>query len=100
MLLACIRQFAAYLAEPLTDIFNSSLRQGQYPKSYKFEVCTPVPKVYPPQTVSQLRNISGLLTFDKVFEKLLAQLMLSDMEASMDKAQFGNQKGISIDIIF
>ena len=91
-----IRQFAAYLAEPLTDIFNASLRRGEYPSKYKFEVCTPVPKVNPPENISQLRNISGLLTFDKVFEKLLAQLMVSDMEAKADQAQFGNQKGISI----
>ena len=55
-----------------------------------------MPKVYPTQTLSQLRNISGLLTFDKVIEKLLAQLMISDMEAKMDPAQFGNQKGVSI----
>ena len=84
------------LAEPLTHIFNSSIKLGQYPKLYKFEVCTPVPKVHPPQLLSQLRNISGLLTFDKVFEKLISQLMISDMESKMDPAQYGNQKGISI----
>ena len=91
-----IRQFAAYLAEPLADIFNSGLRRGEYPEIYKFEVCTPVPKVHPPQTTAQLRNISGLLTFDKVYEKLISQLIISDMEAQLDPAQFGNQKGISI----
>ena len=91
-----IKQFAAYLAEPLTDIINSSISRGEYPRIYKFEVSTPVPKVHPPQNTSQLRNISGLLTFDKVFEKLIAQLMVSDMEASLDPAQYGNQKGISI----
>ena len=42
-----IKVFAAYLAEPLADIFNTSLRKGGYPKIYKFEICTPVPKVYP-----------------------------------------------------
>ena len=91
-----IKHFAAYLADPLTEILNTSIRRGEYPTIYKFEVSTPVPKVYPTQTLSQLRNISGLLTFDKVIEKLLAQLMISDMEAKMDPAQFGNQKGVSI----
>ena len=57
---------------------------------------TPVPKKYPTESVSQLRNISGLLTFDKVFERLLAQLIVSDMSESMDEAQFGNQKKVSI----
>ena len=59
------KQFAAYLAEPLADIFNTSIRRGEYPDIYKSEICTPVPKVHPPQTTTQLRNISGLLNFEK-----------------------------------
>ena len=53
--------FAAYLAEPLTDIINTSIRRGEYPQLYKYEISTPVPKVYPPKTLSDVRNISGLL---------------------------------------
>ena len=90
-----IKQFAAYLAEPFTDIINTSLKLGEYPQLYKFEVCTPVPKVHPVQKVSQLRNISGLLNWDKIMEKLIAQLIISDMQSSLDPAQFGNQKGTS-----
>ena len=59
-------------------------------------MCTPVPKVQPTQSTAQLRNISGLLNFDRVYEKLIAQLIISDMAAKLDPAQFGNQKGISI----
>jgi hypothetical protein len=55
-----VKQFAAYLAEPLADIYNSGLRRGEYPDIYKFEICTPVPKSYPPQTTAQLRNIATL----------------------------------------
>ena len=62
-----IKQFAAYIAEPLTAIFNCSLLRGEYPEIYKFEICTPVPKVQPTQTTAQLRNISGLLHFDRIF---------------------------------
>ena len=91
-----IKQFAAYLAEPLSDIFNTSKKRGEYPRIYKFEICTPVPKSYPPQNTSQLRNISGLLNFDRVFEKLISQLIITDMESNMDPAQFGNQRGISV----
>ena len=80
----------------MTHIFNVSLRRGEYPKIVKFEVCTPVPKVYPTVKKTQLRNISGLLNFDKVYEKLLAEMIISDMEEKLDPAQYGNQKGISI----
>ena len=55
-----IKHFAAYLAEPLTDILNTSIRRGEYPKVYNFEVSTPVPKAYPTLVTSQLRTISGL----------------------------------------
>ena len=91
-----IKHFAAYLAEPLAAIFNCGLKRGEYPDIYKFEICTPVPKAYPTQTTAQLRNISGLLNFDKIYEKLISQLIISDMEAKLDPAQFGNQKGVSI----
>ena len=77
-------------------IEKASVRRGEYPKIYKFETSTPVPKVYPTQTLNQLRNISGLFNFDKVFEKLLAELIISDMSAKLDPAQYGNQKGLSI----
>ena len=91
-----VKYFAAYLAEPLTHIFNISLKRGEYPEVYKFEICTPVPKVHPPENIGQLRNISGLLIFDKIYEKLLAQMMVSDMAKNMDPSQYGNSKGISI----
>ena len=64
-----IKHFAAYIAEPLSDIINTGIRRGEYPQLYKFEVCTPVPKCYPPRTTSEVRNISGLLSFDKIMEK-------------------------------
>ena len=84
------------MADHLTDILNTRLVRGEYPRIYKFEVSTPVPKLHPTQSVSQLRNISGLLTFDKIIEKLISQLMISDMEEKFDLGQFGNQKNISI----
>ena len=88
--------FAAYLAEPLCDIINTSIRRGEYPNLYKFETSTPVPKHHPPKSTSDLRNISGLLTFDKIMEKLLSEMMIVDMKPKFDSAQYGNQKGISI----
>ena len=75
--------FAAYLVEPLTDIYNTSLKRAEYPNIYKLEVQTPVGKVRPCLKLDQIRNISGLLTPDKVFESLLAELMIEDMKNKM-----------------
>ena len=91
-----IKEFAAYLADPFTDIINTSLRRGEYPQIYKYEIYTPVPKVFPPEKVEQMRNISGLLTFDKVMENMISELMISDMKAKTDPSQYGNEKGTSI----
>ena len=90
------KHFAAYLAEPLCDIINTSVRRGEYPRIYKFEHSTPVPKKFPPTSTADLRNISGLLTFDKIMGKLISELMISDMDSKSDSAQYGNQKGLSI----
>ena len=48
------KHFAAYLAEPLSDVINTSIRKGEYPQLYKFEVSTPVPKAYPPLNTSEI----------------------------------------------
>ena len=90
------KMFAAYLAEPLCDIINTSIRRGEYPDLWKFEVSTPVSKKHPPKSISDMRNISGLLTYDKITEKLLADLMIRDMKSNFDPKQYGNQRGISI----
>ena len=60
-------------------------------KLFKLEISTPVPKSYPPKNISEV-----LLNFDKIMEKLLSELIISDMKPNMDPSQYGNQTGISI----
>ena len=91
-----IKHFAAYPADPFADVINTSIKRGEYPQLYKYEISTPVPKSFPPQTTSEIRNISGLLNFDKIMEKLISELMISDMSSTFDPAQYGNQRGISV----
>ena len=90
------KEFVAYIAEPLTDIINTSIRRGEYPQIYKYEVCTPVPKKYPPQTISEVRNISGLLTFDKILEKLISELIISDMSSHITPHNMVTRRGSQI----
>ena len=53
-------------------------------------------KSSPPERLKDLRKISGLLNFSKITDKILAQFIAEDMESERDKAQYGNQKQISI----
>ena len=76
-------------------MINTAVRRGEYPQLYKYEICTPVPKCYPPRSTSDMRSISGLLTFDKIMEKLISDLIISDMKHKFDPSQYVNQKGVS-----
>ena len=91
-----VKQFAAELCKPLCHIINSKIMLGKWSKLYKSESVTPVPKVFPPLSVEDLRNISGLLTFNKIAETMIAELMISDVSQELDPAQYANQKGISL----
>ena len=64
------KTFAVYIAEPLTDIINCSIKLGQYPTLWKAEIATPIPKTHPTLEVTDLRNISGLLNCDRIMETL------------------------------
>ena len=72
------------------------MKRGEWPTLWKIEAITPVPKVFPTQKLEQLRPISGLKIFNKIAEKIFADMMVVDMKAKLDPAQFGNQKNLSI----
>ena len=57
---------------------------------WKTEYVTPIPKVYQPKLVKNLKSITGLTSFNKVVEKLISEIILSDMEGKMDPTQYGN----------
>ena len=40
--------------------------------------------------------IANLCNFDNIMEKLISELLISDMQEKLDPAQFGNQKHTSI----
>ena len=91
-----VKHFSEQLAFPVSNVINSSIRQGVWPSILKLELVTPVPKVFPPKTVDQLRNISVLLNLNNVIEKIISKMMISNMKHKIDPAQFANQKGLSI----
>ena len=92
---AILKMFSNELSIPVTNVLNSSIKQGIWPTIFKTEYVTPVPKVFPPTKLKNLRSISGLMTMDKIFEKLIGQAMIEDMKKNIDPSQFGNQNGLS-----
>ena len=91
-----IKEFAFYLCIPFSNIINSGLRIGHWPKCYKQETITPIPKQFPPETRDMLRPISNLCNFNKIWEKIISEMVISDMKNNLDPAQYGNQEDKSI----
>ena len=91
-----INEFADEFTLPLCHIINSCLQAGQYPRLWKIEMVSPVPKVYPPEKLDHLRKISGLMNFSKITDKILTEYLVEDMASTWDKAQYGNVKGVSV----
>ena len=94
--LRILKKFAKYIAKPFAEALNASIRQGCWPDILKLEIVTPVPKVYPPKQIDELRNISGLLNLDKIAEKIISKMMIKDMKKQIDPSQYANQEGLSI----
>ena len=90
-----VSHFSEDLSRPLAHLINECLRQGIYPNIWKIEYVTPVPKIFPPEQLADLRKISGLLNFSKITDKVLAEHISDDMEGMRDKSQYGNQKNMS-----
>ena len=91
-----IAEFSIELSQPLTHIINYIFETKIYPTIWKKETITPIPKVYPAESMKNLRPISGLMNFAKVFDRILAEYMTEDMSSNPDLQQYGNQKGLSV----
>ena len=91
-----IKDFSLFLCVPMADIINCGLRVGHWPKSYKRETITPTPKQYPPENREMLRPIANLCNFNKIMEKIVSEMVISDMRNTLDPSQYGNQKNVSI----
>ena len=91
-----IKQCSSLLCVPFCDIVNSGLSKGQWPKLYKKETITPTPKQFPPETRDMLRPIANLCNFNKIFEKILSEMIISDIKTNLDPSQYGNQAHTSI----
>ena len=91
-----IKRFSKFFVDPFTELLNTMIVRGEYPCIWKTEIQTPIPKSFPVQEISQMRNISVLLNFDKICQSIFGELMIKDMKPQIDQSQFGNQKNTSI----
>ena len=90
-----MQEYAPELATPFCDIINCSLKSKVFPDAYKRAEIIPIPKVNPPQSMSDLRPISKTPIGGKMIEKILVSELEKDIKGKLDNSQYGNCSGSS-----
>ena len=86
-----------YIAYPLCKIINLSLKTGKFHVKFKTARITPIYEKGDTHNSSNYRPISSLPFIGKVFERCIAERLLSyfNNNSLFSKFQFGFQKGLS-----
>ena len=86
-----VNRAAGALAFPLADIYNDISGGGEWPKLWKVESVTPIPKKAIPESLNDIRNISCTQLFSKTYESFVLDWLLE--EITLRNNQFGGVKG-------
>ena len=84
-----VKSFPDILAGPITMIFNYISVSSEYPQQWKVEHQIPIPKVTPPSSEDELRNISKTPFFSKVYESFVGEWLMEIVEPYVDPGQCG-----------
>ena len=91
-----LKNHANILAGHLTAIFNSSLREGIIPDTWKSANVIPVPKVNPPNTIEKyVRPISLTPIVSKTSESKILNMVNEKIAENIKRNQFGGMGGAS-----
>ena len=90
-----LNKYHDILAIPLTIVFNQVLNTLHWPKLWKSESVTIIPKNNAPSGPGELRNLSCTPVFSKLLESFVLERLKG--EISLSSRQFGGIKGCSTD---
>ena len=85
-------------AKPATIIFNKIIQTAEWPRQWRQEHITVIPKskTDPPQTEDDLRNIAKTAWMSKLAEALLGDFLLPVVDPYLDPGQCGGFRGTSV----
>lgn len=85
------------IIDPLTHIINNSLRCGIFPNKLKVALVKPLLKKGDASKIENYRPISILVSFSKIFEKIVNNKLVHWLESNsiLNQCQHGYQKGRS-----
>ena len=87
--------FSVELAKPAVLIFNQTTTSKQWPKQWKIEMGTPIPKVTDPESEEDLRIIYKTSFLGKIYESFVADWLIPVIMPFLDPGQYGGLKGRS-----
>ena len=90
------KEFTVELASPITLIYNRITETAVYPSQWVVEYQLAIPKVNPPLTEDDTRNIASTAYFSKVYKSFLGEWIFPFIEPFLDPGQCGGLKGSSI----
>ena len=91
-----LKEFLPEVVKPITLIYNRITNSGMYPRQWTVEYQISIPKVTPPSSVDDLRNIASTAFFSKQYEAFIGEWLLPYIEPFLDPGQCGGLKGSSI----
>ena len=86
-----VAKFPGAFAVPAARIFNAINKTGKWPKRWKKEHVTVIPKCPKPDGLRECRNISCTPYLSKVLEGVLLKKLRGELRADPD--QYGGEKG-------
>ena len=89
------RKYSDFIALPLTYIYNLIRETCRWPKLWKEEQVTVIPKNTCPTSLGELRNLSCT----PVYSKLLESFVMDEAKKTvkLSEVQYGGQKGCGVD---
>ena len=91
-----VKALSPELAKPVACIYNKITQSGVYPRQWVVEHQVAIPKVRPPLTEDDPRNIAGTAFLSKQYESFIADWLMPYVEPFIDPGQCGGLKGSSI----
>ena len=67
-----IKELSPELSKPVAQIFNQITQSGVYPRQWVVEYQIVIPKVRPPLSEDDTRNIAGTAFLSKQYESFIA----------------------------
>ena len=85
-------EFSDFFTIPLTDIYNCITRTQQWPRCWKKEFVSVIPKKNNPEGLAGLRNISCTMLASKIYESYVLDRL--KLEVKLRPNQYGGVKGV------